>query len=471
MKTAEGKDRASLVALLAWGGITLLVLASLLFISLRWGAEGFSVFIQQGVYTHLPTTLAAVAITWLLAGWFVYLLYARKINKSNVLTWAGFFLVALLYLNVLRERFRFGDISYYIEAATQLFNNQPLPDTYFYPPLWATLIELLIPLGEEGVLLVAWILNVISIFAFFFLLQRVLERYGFSPRLAAVVTTGFMLVNTPILRTLMYVQVNLHVMNAVFVSLLLYRRFPFVSALMLALAVHLKASPAVLVLAFLLEMDWRWLAWFVFANLLLSAITLVTDGIAPFLDVLNNVTGLAGPRSAIFHDNSFDSLFGFPTQVFGFSESLASILVFVSKGLLLIAVLFVLFRLVRSRIFYPRKERGARLFNAIIPLFVLMNLASPVVWVHHGIFLAISFLMLLKSLDTTSQWLWFGSAYLLEFVLPTFDFYPWSYGRLLAPLICLGLMGRVATGAAPSSLFERFNRWLETFQELPHTPS
>ena len=168
-------------ALFIWGGITLLVLASILLIGLRWGAEGFEIFVRQGIFTHLPTTLASVAITWLLGGWLIYLLQARKLNASNAFTWIGFFLVAFLYLNVLRERFRFGDISYYIEAGTRLFDNQPLPHFYFYPPLWATLIEFLIPLGEDGVLLVAWILNVISTFAFYFLLHRVLERYGFSP--------------------------------------------------------------------------------------------------------------------------------------------------------------------------------------------------------------------------------------------------------------------------------------------------
>lgn len=452
-------------ALLVWGSISLLVLASVLLIGLRWGAEGFSIFVQQGVYTHLPTTLASVTITWLLAGWFIYLLHARKINASNIFTWVGFFLVALLYLNVLRERFRFGDISYYIEAATRLSENQPLPDSYFYLPLWATLIEFLIPLGEDGILLVTWLFNVLSTFAFYFLLHRILERYGFSPRLAALVTTGFMLVNTPILRTLMYVQVNLHVMNAVFLSLLLYRRSPFFSALMLALAVQLKSSPAVLVLAFLLEKDWRWLAWFVLGNLLFSSVTLVTDGISPFLDVLANVTRLAGQRTAVFHDNSFDSFFGFPSEVFAVSDTLVRILVFTAKGLLVIAVLFVLFRLIRSRAFFSGEGNGARLFNAIVPLFVLMNMGSPVVWVHHGIFLTLSFLLLLKRLDTPGKWSWFGLAYLLEFILPTFDFYPWSYGRLVAPLICLWLMWQVSAGAGPSSGFERLNRWLDSFVE------
>ena len=447
-------------ALFIWGGITLLVLASILFIGLRWGAEGFEIFVRQGIYTHLPTTLASVAITWLLGGWFIYLLQARKLNASNAFTWIGFFLVAFLYLNVLRERFRFGDISYYIEAATRLFNNQSLPHSYFYPPLWATLIEFLIPLGEDGVLLGAWIFNVISTFAFYFLLHRVLERYGFSPRLAALVTTGFMLVNTPILRTLMYVQVNLHVMNAVFLSLLLYRRSPFFSALMLALAVQLKSSPAVLVLAFLLEMDWRWLAWFVLGNLLLGSVTLATDGITPFLDVLNNITNLAGQRTAIFHDNSFDSFFGFPSEVFALSDSLVQVLVYASKGLLVIAVLFVLFRVVRLQAFFSGDGSGVRLFNAIVPLFILMNMASPVVWVHHGIFLTLSFLLLLKRLDTPGLWLWFGLAYLLEFIVPTFDFYPWSYGRLVAPLIVLGLMWRLPK--KHSDLFTQANSWLNS---------
>ena len=154
----------------------------------------------------------------------------------------------------------------------------------------------------------------------------------------------------------MYVQVNLHVMNAIFLSLLLYRRSPFISALMLALAVQLKSSPAVLVLAFLLEKDWRWLAWFVLGNLLLGSVTLVTDGISPFLDVLNNITRLAGQRTATFHDNAFDSFFGFPSEIFAVSDSLVRVLVYASKGLLLIAVLFVLYRLVRSQAFSPVKE-------------------------------------------------------------------------------------------------------------------
>ena len=446
------------IALISWAGITLLVIASILFIGVRWGAQGFDIFIQEGVFTHLLTTLATVAMTWLLAGFSLYQLSARKLNANNILSWVGFYLVALMYLNVLRERFRFGDVAYYIEAATRLAEHRPLPDTHFYMPLWATLIKFLLPLGDDGVLMVLGIFNILSVFAFYFLLQRVLEHYGFSPRLSAIVTTVFMLVNTPILRTLMYVQVNLHVMNAIFLSLLLYRKSPFFSALMLALAVHLKTSPLVLVLAFLLEWDWRWLAWFVLGNLLISSVTLVSDGISPFIDVFNNLTALATQRNAIFHDTSFDSFFGFPSEIFAISKTLVRVLVYAAKGLLGIGTLAVLFKLIRTRAFFPGKERGASLFNAIIPLFVLMNMASPVVWVHHGIFLTLSFLLLIMRLETPGQWSWFGLAYLLEFIMPTFDFYPWSYGRMIAPLICLGLMWGLNN--KPSVWFTKLNAWV-----------
>jgi len=445
------------VALLTWAGITLLMIGSILFIGLRWGQEGFDIFVQEGIFTYLPTALATVAITWLLAGLFLYLLSANKINANNIFTWIGFFLVAFLYVNIFRERFRFGDITYYTEAATNLYNHQHLPDSYFYMPLWATLVKFLLPLGEDGITLILGILNILAVFAFYFLLQRVLELYGFSPRLSAIVTALFMLVNTPIIRTLVYVQVNLHVMNAIFFGLLLYRKQPFFSALMIALAVHLKTSPLILLLAFLLEWDWRWLAWFILSNLLISSITLVSDGIFPFLDVVNNLTVTTAQRTAIFHDNSFDSFFGFPSEVFAINNSLVRILIYGAKGSVGITTLFVLNRLVRTRAFFFSEGRGVRLFNAIVPLLILMNIASPIVWVHHGVFVALSFLVLIKRLDSTDQWLWFGLAYLLEFILPTFDFYPWSYGRLLAPLICLWLMWGLPT--KPSDLFVKLNAW------------
>jgi hypothetical protein len=100
----------------------------------------------------------------------LYLLANEKINKENLWLTAGFFLVMFVYLNILRERFRYGDYHYYLEAAIALSNGQPLPDTYLYLPLWATLLQFIVSLGDQGVMIVLWILNIIALAAFYFLL-------------------------------------------------------------------------------------------------------------------------------------------------------------------------------------------------------------------------------------------------------------------------------------------------------------
>ena len=42
------------------------------------------------------------------------------------------------------------------------------------------------PPGEDKFFLALWLLDVVSFVAFFFLLHRTLQRYGFGPRLAAL---------------------------------------------------------------------------------------------------------------------------------------------------------------------------------------------------------------------------------------------------------------------------------------------
>ncbi len=453
--------RAARTALIVWAAITLLIASSLLWIYLRQGEDGLWVYIQQPPLINLPVTLASVALVWLSAGALLLIIRSGRIDRSNILGIGGFFLVCWVYLNILSERFRYGDYTYYFDAAVKLYNNQPLPGSYFYLPLWATFIQYLAPLGLNAFFLILWLLNFFSLLLFYVLLHRTLQRYGFSPQFAAPVTIIFLLANAPLLRTLVYVQINLHVLNLILLSLLLYPRRSFLSALCLALAVHLKTSPAVLVLAFLLEKDWRWLGWFVLSMIGIAGLTVATDGFAPFLDILQNLRGLASSGNTIFHDTSFDSFLRFAGPILHLSPRWIQALIYASKALLVAATLAVMIRCVRTQAFFQDDERGRSMLNALPPLFVLMTLASPIVWEHHGIFLALSFLLLLKRLEQPSDWLWFGFAYLLEFLLPTFDFFPWSFGRLLAPLIILGLMWKTAASRDPSPTFTKINLWLQ----------
>jgi hypothetical protein len=238
----------------------------------------------------------------------------------------------------------------------------------------------------------------------------------------------------------------------------------------MALAVHLKASPAVLVLAFLLEWNWRWLAWAALSFLVVGAIPTLAYGFNPYLDFVNNSLGLAAGHALSFRETSFDGLFSALAEFLDLSPAFASIAAYTAKALLLAGALLVMRVNIKHETFYS--GQGKRLYNAIPSLFILMLLASPVVWEHHGIFVSLSFLVLLKKLDTPSEWALFGFAYFFEFLLPTFDFFPWSYGRLIAPLVCLWLMWRISTGivqtggTGPSFLFERFNSWLNSMPEL-----
>jgi hypothetical protein len=175
-----------------------------------------------------------------------------------------------------------------------------LPIDYYYPPLWAALLAWLAPVRRSGIFPpYVWLFNLLSLFAFYFLLAKTLELYGFSSRLAALVTTVFMLANAPLLRTMVYMQVNLHVMNAILIGLLFYRRFPALSALGMALAVHLKASPAVLVLAFVLEWNWRWLAWAALSFLAWEHSDFWTYGFSPYLDFVTTCESLGRSRAQL----------------------------------------------------------------------------------------------------------------------------------------------------------------------------
>jgi len=447
-----------------WIGITLLVITSVVAIYLRNGMEGLNLFIQQWPLSNLVVTLEATVYTWFCAGAILYMLANDKVNAGNVFFVAGFFIVILLYLNILRERFRYGDYQYYLEAATALMNNQPLPDTYLYLPLWATILQYIVPLGDQGMLAILWTVNIIMLGLFYILLVRVLEQYGYSNRFAVTVTVLFMLVNTPLHRSLGYVQVNLITLVLVMAGMLLFRKNDFASALMMALAVHLKTSPAALVLAFLLERNWKWIAWFALTFILIALIPVALEGVGPYFDYLTNIGILTRITDTNFHDTSFDSFFRFFNPFLGIGIETTRLITMAIKGLLGIATLYVMAQNVRGHAFVDEKAASPILLNAIPSLFIVMTLTSPIVWDHHGIFTTLSFLLLLKCISSPAAWTWFGFAYFLEFILPSFDFFPWSFGRLIAPIIALVLMWLVSNKRAESRLFGAANAW---FERLP----
>jgi hypothetical protein len=162
----------------------------------------------------------------------------------------------------------------------------------------------------------------------------------------------------------------------------------------------------------------------------------MVNGVSPYYQYVNNAFQLTQIPDTNFHDTSFDSFLRFLNPFLGIQIAQTRLMALAAKALLLIGTLAVMLQTIRNQSF----SKENRVLNAVPPLFVLMTLASPIVWDHHGLFTSLAFLLMLKRLNSPAAWMWFGTAYFLEFILPSFDFFPWSYGRLIAPIIILILM-------------------------------
>lgn len=449
-------QKTTFKALILWVGATLVLLGSSFWL-IQKGL--FDTFNRTGPHSILGQNIMAVMLVWLLFGLTLSLVHFQKINRENILTYAGFILVSLLYINLLRERTEYGDLEYYLDAATQLYKDRPLPPGYLYLPFWAVVLEQFVGFGKFGVLLASWLMNIASIMAFYFLLIAAIKRYNFSDRLAALITILFALINVPILRTLFYGQVNLHMVNFVLLALVLYPRQRFLSAVALAIAVHLKVSPIIIAFIFLLERDWRWIIYFGVGLALVAAIPVLTDGISPYYDFLRNSQEVVGVRDINFREGSIDAVFLTLYNLNYISLTAARVTTYTVKALVIGFAFFTMYKNIRGKTFYT--GAGEVVLNAAPVVLLMLNLASPLVWEHHGIFLALPFVLLLKKLNATTNWILFALAYTFQFLMPTFDYYPWStLVRLSAPLLILWLTYRVAADLKPAPAFERANLWL-----------
>jgi hypothetical protein len=432
--------RCFILAFRLWAAISVffVLINSILYLSRD--ANVFYSLIQQGPISIIELTLTSVAIVWFSLGASLALLCKQKIRVQYGAIIVCTFIVLCLYTNIFRERTVYGDIGDYITAAHNLAENSPFHHRYLYPPFFATILEPIIPLGTGATVWICWTANLISVALFALLLSTCLTKYGFSSTLSPLLTLLFLVINVPVLRTLGYIQINLHVANLILISLLVYPRLPILSGLALALAVHLKTSPIILALPFLLKRDWHWCTWFVTTLIALAFITIIPHGVQPFFDYFHNVKNIFTGYNITFRESSFDSFFRSSFSVFGLSIANIVWLITIFRIFILSAILFIMSRVIKNSTFLRNMSTVHLVYNAIPVLMIFMLLASPLVWEHHPVFVALPYLLVIKCLRTPFECIFYGLAYFLEYLLPTFDFFPWSFGRLLSPLILLSLI-------------------------------
>jgi hypothetical protein len=442
----NGLDRFLSLTLGLWTAVTAAFVVVNGALLLAKGPGVYAALVQVGPVSGLKLTYSAVGLVWLSSGLVLALLRKPDFRARFGLVTICSFLALLLYANVLRERSEYPDAGDYMRAAFDLSEGRPLHERYIYPPLLAAACELFVPLGRGGLRTALWIGNVLAVAAFAGLLPLVLVRYGFDRRVSAGLVLAFLAINVPILRTLVYGQVNLHVANLILLALLAYPRFPVWSALSLALAVHLKSSPLVLVLPFVTERNGRWMAAFVAWLGAVAAAIYAVHGAQPFLDFLHNARSVYAWGDLCFRENSIDSFLRSTAALLGGPFAMADLPVvrlLAKASVLAIALAIAGFAIWRGA-FVPGRGPGSDVLNGWPALAVLMVLASPLVWEHHPVFVALPFLVITRRLQTPGEWAVFSLAYGFVFLLPTFDFYPWSFGRLAGLLTLLALLYRIS---------------------------
>lgn len=426
---------------------------------LLFGKAGLRSILQEGPISNLQHTLLAVALTWSLVGGTLALAALKRLSWNEVFRLVTFLVLAFGYINVMRERTRYGDVLVYFRAAEALQAGLELPARYLYPPLWATLLSPFAPLGFGYVSALIWFLNLLSLLALFVLLPRTLERYGFAAPLATLVGFVFCVANVPILRTLGYMQVNIHITNLILACLLLYPRWKLASAFMLAVAVSIKISPIVLVLPFFFVRDIRWLASFGGSMIVLNLIPVLAYGWSPYTDFLNNLRSIQDANPLAYRDNSFDSLVNAFAHVTGIARPGFALLATVIKAVFAATCLWLALRLARARSLTSDDPGPAAVLSAMPALLVMMVLVSPLFWEHHAVMMGLAYLVLLRVVSGPGHWILFGVAYYLQFLAPTFDFFPWSYGRMVSAGIWLWLAWVLGRNGA-SDLFKRTDYWM-----------
>ena len=430
--------RRSLVHLLSYLylALTALVVAYLSLFFIFSGSLSLSSVLVPGPLSDLGITVLYVSISWLLIGLLLTQIAAKRIGMHNIIEVIGFYLIAFIYLNILRERTGYLDVHDYIKAAQNILMGEPLHRRYIYPPFWAVCITPFAPSGESVTRLILMAANYVSLLFFYILLHKALQKYGLLRNTAAVVVFVALCVNVPILRNMMSVQVNIHVANLVLLSLLYSTRNQLLSALALSLAVHLKISPIVFVLVFLLTRQWKWLAWFVLFTAAIAWGTAMVAGWHSYSESLMNIRALYALQHVTIREFSFDSLVRVISRLLGGGDQWAVPIIAGIKLMFLTLTLWMFATCVKRSVYHDGQLNEAIICNGFVVLSLLQLILAPFILEYHPVFIIFAYVVVFTRLSGwTELALWLIGYYVL-YLLPVFDFFPISFVRLWGIVLC-----------------------------------
>jgi hypothetical protein len=272
------------------------------------------------------------------------------------------------------------------------------------------------------------------------------KRIGLKPIPASIIVAALFLFNNSVTRTLNFHQTNLWILNSFLIALLLHKSYPVISGFALALGIHIKIYPFILILP--------WIAMRKWLLLISTAVGLLTISIFQtnfgrdwtllnyFFDYMKNVS-----KPTAYRNNSINSVvynfFMIPNKLIHTSFDLVPIVVSIITS---IFVIWFAIRFVQRENTYKDLTRSARFdsqydwiemfrfYGHSIDAIALGLLISPSVYEHHYI-IAIPLVLWAIATRKLDQLMPIAIGAFLMFCVPTFEIFPISFHRLVGLLI------------------------------------
>ena len=445
--------RAGRPLLLGWAALTAAGALALAIGIATAGTPFFYAFQGPADASRVEVKFLVFFMAWLWLGLALAFSQRPELLQRHAAFLVTWFLLGLGYLNVVRgpHAVEVKDFSNYYTAARSMRAAQPLTDNpyllYLYPPLLATLLE---PVANLEIGIAGWLFrfaNYGALLLFAVLLYAVLRQLGGRQLVAALLVLVTCAFNVPIADTLASQQINLHLMNLVLAALLLLPRYPALSGAAVALGVHLKVYPVLLVVPFLALRQWRWLAGFTVTLIAVVVGTSAVNSFDYYRQFLHQLSALQeyGIRNASIAALLHNTARYAGVDLAGAERPLALAL---QLWLGALAVRWG-WKAMKDGLLVPSGESAARVAgSAIIVLCVVMLLVSPSIWVHHCVLALLPALAVALAVRTVDQAVWLGVAYFLVFLVPVHEVFPFAYLRLAGLILFAWLFHRVAVAAA-----------------------
>ncbi len=332
--------------------------------------------------------------------------------------------------------------------------NQETP--YVYPPLVGQVMAFIYPIvthipflpidnEDQGWQIIFYLFQCcqfLLIILAYYLTYEFAKRMGLRSIPASIIVASLFLFNNSVVRTLNFHQTNLWILNSFLIAFLVQKSYPFISGFAVAIGIHIKLYPFILILPWIAMR--RWLL------LMATSIGIVTIAILQtnfrrdwtlikyFLDYMKNVS-----KPTPYRNNSINSvvynLFKIPNKLSNTSFDIVPIVVAViTLGIL---VWFTIRFIQRERIYKELEKYETsgnqdswnekfRFYGHSMDAIALGLLISPSVFEHHYI-VAIPVALWAIIARKSDKPIPIAVGIFLVFCVPTFDFFPISFHRLV----------------------------------------